>query len=113
MLGSWPLTVGAIFYFTYSVALIGAPLYAYLTGDPRFSNAAVFVALFLATVCALLGVAMIKARRGNTSWLAWVGGAAASLGGLGLFTVGWVNVAVFLLPMVFGFLGLSRKQHDG
>jgi hypothetical protein len=114
MVGTWPLTVAAVVYFAYAAVFIGGTLYAHLIKDPRFSVAFALVGVFVAAFCAALGVAMLKAKRGDTSWLIWVGSAAGSLGGFSLFAAGWFNVALFLSPMMLGLLGswryLARKM---
>jgi hypothetical protein len=114
MLGTWPSTVAAVAYFAYAAVVVVVTLYAYFTGDPRASVAFALVAGFLAAFCAALGFAMVKAQRGDRSWLIWMGGAAGGLGGLGLtlFSVGSVNVALFLSPLIFGFLGLPKGKSD-
>jgi hypothetical protein len=115
MLGTWPSTLAAVAYFAYAVAFVAVTLYAYFTGDSRVSVPFALVAGLLAAVCAALGFAMLKAQRGDRSWLVWVGGAAGGLGGLGLtlFSVGSISVALFLSPLIFGFLGLPKGRSDG
>jgi hypothetical protein len=113
MLGTWPLSVGATVYFIYGTVLIVAPLYGYWSGDPRISYAFALIAVLLAAASAGLGLAMLRARRGRTSWLVWMGGATGSFAGLCLAFVGWVSAAVILSPLLFGMLGLSRRKDDG
>lgn len=113
MLGTWPLTVGAVFYFLYAAGLIAALTQGFVTGDPRVSAPFATLAIVLALVATGIGLAMLRARRRRSAWLIWIVGAVASLAGLTAGFVGWIVGAVILAPMLFGMLGVSRVNDDG
>lgn len=110
---TWPLAVGAVLYFIYALAFMSVVLYAILAGDPRVSRAGAIFGIFISGVFVVLGFGMFKAKLGNTAWLPWVSGTAASLAGLVLFAAGWVGAVAILAPILFGALGLSKAKNGG
>ena len=106
---TWPITVGAVLYFLYAAAFLAYSLASYFVGDAKLSAARALFGGFLALVCSILGVALLRAKDGNMDWLRWTGAAVGALAGM---SAGWLGAVLFLLPLAFGLWGLRRAQHD-
>jgi hypothetical protein len=103
----WPFIVGAALYFLYAAALLFVAIGGYLIYEGERSTVHLVLGAFLALICGVLGVALLKAKNGNIEWLLWTGGAA---GVLAAMSKGWLGPPLFLLPMALGLWGLHRIQ---
>src|SRR6266850_2853813 len=105
---AWPATVGATLYFIYAALFVFAAVAVHFT-DRKHAGAVTLLAAFTALVCGALGVAILKAKHGDTGWLLWTGSAAGALAGMSSH---WWGAALIVLPLALGLWGVRRAERE-